>query len=386
MKSLISNSSVYRPVNWLDGMNINQTHFVMEQMSNLSLQMSVLQSCISPFNYGLIVNATKNSDCIWIDVNNNIGVNVELNHVKVLFPNGYLLEIQERDEKLGVYYAPIPNVEEECVVVLSVATDKRVSFGDPDPEELPVRKPFIIPEVSVSVVSVDKMSYSFYGQHCIVLGRLLNDGGSWVVDSNYIPPVHNIASFPNLVRVYQNFENYLSSIERSTTEVIQKIRQKKQTNELASILLDVSLHLNMFLVNEITVYKTCSIYQTPIEMLQSFIKMARLINNVLDTWQGCGRDEMMTYLSDWCDISEGEFEKLIQGLIHHKYDHNDINKSVSQVIKFADVISAMYTVLASLDYIGKKIETNLFVAEEKEEQREVVGTVRKKRKFSLLGN
>ncbi len=382
----MNRSKIYRPVNWLDGMNINQTHFVLEQMSNLSLQMSVLQSCISPFNYGLIINDNKINDCIWIDVNDNIGVNVELNHVKVLFPNGYLLEIEGRDENLGVYYASIPKVEEECVIVLSVAADKRMPFGNPDPEELPIRKPYIVPDVRVSVVSVDEMSQSFYGEHCVVLGRLLNNDGSWLVDVDYIPPVHNIASFPKLVRVHQNFENYLSSIERSTTEVIQKIRQKNQTNELSSILLDVSLHLNMFLVNEITVYKMCSLYQTPIEMLQSFIKMARLINNILDTWQGCGKDEMMTYLSDWCDITQGEFEKMIQGLIHHRYDHNDINKSVSQVVDFADVISAMYTVLASLDYVGKKIETNLFVAEEKAEEKETGGTVRKKRKFSLLGN
>ncbi|MCW3788875.1 hypothetical protein [Plebeiibacterium sediminum] len=387
MKTKSDNFKIHRPVNWLNGMNINQSHFVMEQMSNLSLQMSVLQTCISPFNFGLIVDNDRNEQNVWIDINGNIGVNIELSHVKLLFPSGYLLEFECRNENLGVYYASIPDTEKsDCAIVLSVVPHKRVSFGEPDVEEVPVRKPFIIPEINISVVGFDNIDQSYYGSNCIVLGRILNKEGVWLVDQDYMAPVHNISSFPELIRVHQNFENYLSSIERSTIEVIQKIRQKEQKNELAAILLDLSLRLNVFLVDEITTYKTLSIYRTPIEMLQSFIKMARLINNVLDFWQGSGRDEMMTYLSDWCDISQGEFENLIHGLIHHKYNHNDINKSVKQITYFADVITAMYTVLASLDYIGKKIDVDLFVAEEKDDIEEEIGVVRKKRKFSFLGN
>jgi len=378
---------IYRPVNWLNGMNINQAHFVKEQMSNLSMQMSALQTCLSPFNYGVIAEGSIGDKYIWIDINDNLGLNVELTNVRILFPNGYLLEVLERDENLGVFYAAIPeDVSQELAIVLRVNVNERIAFGNPDPEEVPIRKPCVVPKINLSLISVNEVNTSFFDNHSTVVGRLIKNEESWKVDSEYIPPVHNIASVSTLIRVHHNFENYLSSIERSTIEIIQKIRQKKQNNELASILMDVSLKLNAFLVGEITDFKTLGIYRTPFEMLTPFFKMARLMNNILDTWQSCGKDEMMTYLSDWCDISQGEFEKMIQGMIHHKYNHNDIKSSVRQVTYFADVISAMFTVLASLDYIGKKIDTNLFVAEEQEEDVLSAVTTKKKRKFSLLGN
>ncbi len=379
---------IYRPVNWLNGMNINQSHFVKEQMSNLSMQMSVTETFLSPYNYGIVTVGDNNDERIWIDINDNLGINVELINIRVLFPNGYLLQIEGRDEDFGVFYAKLPELQagDDCAIVLSVHPEDRTSYGNPDPDEIPIRKPFVVPGVNVSVVNINEVNATLYGQKYVIIGKLYNEDGSWRLDSDYIPAVHRVVDSPNLVRVHHNFENYLSSIERSTIEIIQKVRQKKQNNELASILLDLSLKLNVILVEEITGYKAEGIYRTPIQMLSTFLRIARLLNNVLETWQSCGKDEMMTYLSDWCDISEGEFEKLIHGLIHLKYNHNDINKSIQKATHFADVISAMFTVLASLDYIGKKIETNLFVAEEKDEEKVDTGTTKKKRKFSLLGN
>ncbi len=380
-------NKIYRPVNWVNGMNINQSHFVKEQMSNLTTQMSALQTCLSPFNYGFIVEEGKGEKYIWIDINNNLGINVELANVKILFSNGYLLEFLNRDENFGVFYSVLPeDKSQEYAIVLRVNVNDRVAFGNPDAEEEPIRKPYVIPKITLSLIGVNEVNSSFFDINSVVVGRLINNDETWVVDSDYIPPVHNIYNNSNLIRVHHNFENYLSSIERSTIEIIQKIRQKKQNNELASILMDISIKLNTLLVEEINEFKTLGIYRTPIEMLTPFFKMARLMNNVLDTWQSCGKDEMMTYLSDWCNISQGELEKVILSLIHHKYNHNDINSSVKEVTYFADVISAMFTVLASLDYIGKKIDTDLFVAEEQEENIPNSVTSKKKRKFSLLGS
>ncbi len=380
-------NKIYRPVNWVNGMNINQSHFVKEQMSNLSMQMSALQTCLSPFNYGFIVEEGKGEQYIWIDINNNLGINVELANVKILFSNGYLLEFLERDENFGVFYSVLPeDNSQDYAIVLRVNVNDRITFGNPDAEEEPIRKPYVIPKITLSLISVNEVNSSFFDVNSVVVGRLITNYETWVVDSDYIPPVHNIYNNSNLIRVHHNFENYLSSIERSTVEIIQKIRQKKQNNELASILMDISVKLNTLLVEEIIEFKTIGIYRTPVKMLTPFFKMARLMNNVLDTWQSCGKDEMMTYLSDWCNISQGELEKVILSLIHHKYNHNDINSSVKEVTYFADVISAMYTVLASLDYIGKKIDTNLFVAEEQEENIPNSVTSKKKRKFSLLGS
>ncbi len=382
-------NKIYRPVNWVNGMNINQAHFVKEQMSNLAMYMSALHTCLTPFNFGVISVRSKRDKYVWVDINNNQGVNVEFANVGILFPNGYLLQFSERDESLGVFYSVIPKTEScDLALVLRIDVNDRVSFGNPDPEEEPIRKPYVIPKISLSLIDFNDVNTSFFDPHSVVVGRLVKEGEIWSVDSDYIPPVHSINDDLSLIRMHHNFENYLSSIERNTIEIIQKIRQKKQNNELALILMDISVKLNSILAEEIVAFKVIGIYRTPVEMLTPFFKIARLMNNILDTWQSCGKDEMMTYLSDWCNISQGELEKVIQILIHHKYNHNDIYSSVKQVTFFADVISAMFTVLASLDYIGKKIDANLFVSEEHEEEEGILSSVttKKKRKFSFLRN
>ncbi len=378
-------SSVKRPVNWLNGMNINQSHFVEEQKSFLSYQMLMLQNQITPFNYGVFVHG--NDHQLWIGINNNSEINVELNYMTVLFPGGYLLEIEGRDENLNVFHATLPKNDmfEEYAVVLSVNTNERIPYGEPDENEVPIRKPYVVPDVNLSVVSIDRLKEAGHGDHFILIGRLLYADDVWMVDDTFVPPAQRIVAVSSLVKQHHVFENHLSSIERSSIEIIQKIRQKKQDNELATILLDISIKLNDFLGDVITDFKSYGINRVPLDLFTPFMKIARLIQNVLDTWQGCGKDEMLTYLADWCDISQGEFENLIQDMIEHKYRHDDIFSSVRVTTRFADVISTMFTVLASLDYIGKKIETSLFVAEENEKLVvEEAGTTKKKRKFKLL--
>ncbi len=377
--------NIYRPVNWLNGMNINQSHFVTEQMSNLYYQMSVQQNLITPFNYGFFAHSEGYQ--LWMDINDNMEINVELNYVSILFPGGYYFNVEGRNENLNVFNALVPKdgVSDEYAVVLSINTEERMPFGEPDTKEIPIRKPFVIPGIRVSVVALASFKEEFRDHQYIIIGRLINDGEAWIVDNNYIPPVQRVAGHPYLVKQHHMFENHLSSIERSTIEIIQKIRQKKQDNELATILLDISIKLNDFLVNVITEFKSCGLYNPPVNLFVPFMKMARLIQNVLDTWQGCGRDEMMTYLSDWCDISQGEFENMIRSMITHKYNHNDISDSIQLTTHFADVISSMFTVLASLDFVGKKIDANLFVAEEQESLFvEEEGTTRRKKRFNLL--
>lgn len=380
-------NKTYLPVNWVNGMNINQSHFITEQKSNLAFQMQGFRNQITPYNYGMsLINIAENN-YIWIDVNNNLEIEVELKNLSLLFPNGYVLNIDVPDNEIGKYACNISQLQEnnEAWIIISVNAFKRVSYGEPDVDESPVRKPFIIPEVKISVVDAyEKFDASFWNHH-LIIAKLIKQNESWSVDRKYIPPVQKTIGNPVLNNQHLINENYLSSIERSTIEIIQKIRAKKQDNDLSKILIEMSMNLNQYLSQTITKLKQVNAYEPPLYQIVYFIEMARIINNTLETWQGCGRDEMLTYLADWCDISQGEFETMIQSVITHKYDHNNIRKSIDVITSFADTVSSMFAVLASLDYIGKKIETNLFVAEEQDDIVEE-GTTKRKRKFSLLGN
>jgi len=73
---------------------------------------------------------------------------------------------------------------------------------------------------------------------------------------------------------------------------------------------------------------------------------------------------MINYITEWCDLTQGQFESSIAELLQLSYNHSDINKSLVKITEFAKTLSIVFSKLAKLDYIGKKKETNIFVKEE----------------------
>ncbi|MCH5688648.1 hypothetical protein LWM68_32985 [Niabella sp. W65] len=46
-----------------------------------------------------------------------------------------------------------------------------------------------------------------------------------------------------------------------------------------------------------------------------------------------------------------------------RYNHNDINENVNSIIQFAKVVGKLFSTLSSLEFIGKKKESGIFVKE-----------------------
>lgn len=73
---------------------------------------------------------------------------------------------------------------------------------------------------------------------------------------------------------------------------------------------------------------------------------------------------MINYITEWCDLSQGQFDNAVAELLQLPYNHSDINSSLIKITEFAKTLSIVFSKLAKLDYIGKKKETNIFVKEE----------------------
>ena len=92
--------------------------------------------------------------------------------------------------------------------------------------------------------------------------------------------------------------------------------------------------------------------------------MARVFKNTLDQYIGTGKEELINYFMEWCDLNQGELENLITNLTTHKYNHENINDTVEITAAFTKSISSLFHNLSRLEYIGKKREANIFVKEE----------------------
>ena len=105
--------------------------------------------------------------------------------------------------------------------------------------------------------------------------------------------------------------------------------------------------------------------QPPVEILGSIAVFARIIRNTIDSNSSAGKEELLNYFTNWSDLKQGDFEKLLVYCINFDYSHVEIQTSLEQFGEFVQIMNSLFTKLESLAYIGKKKETSIFVKEDK---------------------
>lgn len=379
---MINDTQICLPVNWVDGMNINKKHFIAQENSFIKNSMGLAGLSISSLSFGIV---RSEKDFLWMDIDNDLQLLVNFKPLDIIFPSGYQYNIVDGKDFTKDFKCDLPQSESDAIyyVILSVNPFSRQPIGMADVAESPIRKPFVTPEMKISIVGEEELSEALLGLNHLVIGRIAKMDASWEIDSDYIISSVFILSNPSLFDVYKRVEIYLSSIEKFSSSIINKIRLKKQDNPLAKTLNEICCKLLDFMSVTLSKYRISTPYCSPVEMVILVMDLARITKNSLDGWQGCGKDEFMTYISEWCNVNEGEFEDALNQVIKHRYDHNKIDFSVEIIVNLLSLLEQMLHTLSGLEYIGKKIETDLFVKEETLMEEEIDGstTAKKKRPF-----
>ncbi|WP_303463257.1 hypothetical protein [Tamlana sp. 1_MG-2023] len=272
------------------------------------------------------------------------------------------------------------NVENKTwYIVLSVNPFKRIPIGYSNPEEEPVRKPFVIGAYQISLVSESEINNQEVGLNSVTIGKVYTDGDHARLIEDFIPPCTSVQSHPDLRYAFLEVDTFFNGMELYCTQVIQKIYQKKQANDLAKMVLALSNDVLTYLRAVITTYRINDKYASPVEMIIKLVSLARTIKGSLDLHVGTGKENLLNYLTDWCDVNQGAFENVLDDMISLEYLHNDINVALQKVSGFTALMSSLFKKLNELEYIGKKSDSNIFVKEDVivEEQ------VKKRRRFFM---
>lgn len=146
-------------------------------------------------------------------------------------------------------------------------------------------------------------------------------------------------------------------------QIAQKIHTKNQTNKLATIIEQMTDRMLYYLATEINHFRWLTLYSTPAEMLVSVVGFARMLKNFIDARSGVGKEELLNYFADWCNVSQGEFETVFSEVINTEYNHNQIGDSVVKVERFMKTLEDLFAILNRLDFIGKRRDGSIFVSE-----------------------
>ncbi|OUL61762.1 hypothetical protein [Flavobacterium sp. AJR] len=362
------------PVNWIDGMKINKSHFLSMQDNVSELVSDAIGIHTTPMSYGLLDlgNQNRESTKITLGIDNHKLLRVRVEECHAITPNGSRIEISKSHTDTLDLQVPYPEdtyqiKDGEQLVLLaciSVNSMKRIPFGEPDPEEVPPRYPYSQPEYKLHLIKAEDFRSGIgYGGFYLAIGKVLV-GDTTILDDAYIPPSMTVACHPKLVDMQAQIARSFGQIEVYSVQIAQKINRIQQTGLLANAMLQLADNTAYFLGNCLTQFHWVSLYQHPSSMLSTVVSFARVMKNFIDSKSGAGKEELLNYFAEWCDLSQGDLETLFTSLINTGYNHVYIDKTATPTMNFLVKIEKLFETLSKLDYIGKKKENiELFVAE-----------------------
>ena len=365
------------PVNWIDGMKINKSHFLdVQNFVSDSIRDSV-GIHTSMMNYGLLPVAEPIKMNLIIDNHKLLRIKVEECHA--ITPNGSRIDIGTSESlSLSIPYPEAVRElkENENAVLLaciSVNHFKRTPYGEPDPEENPPRYPYTHPEYSLNLIPEDELKNTIgFGANYLTIGKILVSAGESKIDDNYIPPSVSVSSHQKLQDLYTEIDRFYGQIELYAVQIAQKIHAKKQSNDLAVMMEMMSDKTLNYLGMEINRLRWMSPHTPPANMLLSVVALARVLKNFIDARSGAGKEELLNYFAEWCNVSQGDFEVIFSETINTDYNHNQIDRVISKITRFMKTLEDLFSILSRLDYIGKKRDGSIFVSENTDEREAVI--------------
>lgn len=382
----------YFPVNWIDGMKIGKSHFIAQDNAWRDALNDAAALNVSPVRFGILPSSFAGEDNfnVKISLDNQDTLRVSVLACQAVTPGGIRISLPvlatlATPETDGVPASSFrfseAKAEAAWWVVLMVHPFERKAAGSPDLSENPPRFPYILPAHTVEVVSESQYSQYAYHPYAVTIGKVAVNGNDVRVEHDYIPPCFSINSYQDLVSLHAELDQFMATLEIRCVQIVQKIFQKKQQNEISELVQFLCDRMILYLGQAITNMRWTMIHESPASLFACIASLARVMKNSVDLRIGSGKEEMLNYLTEWCELKQGELESMLTNLANIRYDNNDINKNIQKVALFVKVTARLFETLSKLEFIGKRKESGIFVKEERTGYTEKPQQPQAKRRF-----
>lgn len=363
----------YFNVNWVNGMKIRKEHFIQQENSFDDKLKDLAAGFLTRFNYGLIPvwNEKEVSFKVAFKTDNQKFLRVTVFELRAFTEGGARIEIVNPDNPvefsadLSFQMESAKNAQaKNYFILLTVDLFGKETFGELNDEEEPPRFPYSKPSLKISVVPENELSQLTISAYSLSIGKLEILPDRIQVLGDYIPPCMSTRSHSRLIDFHANTDKFFNQVEADLISIINKIKEKGQDSSLATSVLLLSENLlNFVSVNNLNI-KWHLPDLPPVRIFELIASFARLLRNSINCLTAASKEELLNYFTNWTELKQGDFEKLLVYCINFNYDHREISISIDQFSEFIQIIASLFTKLESLTYIGKKKETNIFVKEQ----------------------
>ncbi|MFB6454617.1 hypothetical protein ACE38W_05040 [Chitinophaga sp. Hz27] len=355
-------------VNWVNGMKIQQQHFVLLENAMLERVASAAAITLHEQNFGLLTQEPAKASCeLTHDMDGSW--KLRLLHCNGITPDGLHIQLPLLPPVTGfvmpgITYHPLPESSETCFVIVEQHIYERIPVGDIDTTELPYRNPAAIAEIHLKIIAANIMDQVGVGPGQIVLARILSAHQKPVIDQQYIPPCMYITSHHLLIDYFNDVHHYLSEIMLYANEIIRHIRMRENNQDLAACILEICKGMGDLISYLLPELAHITRFQGPVYL---FTMLSKVTGNfqMLTTYRiGQWREQVFNYFALWLDITPGVFESMIWAARNIEYYHLDIAGSLKPGLDLLSILHKLTKNISQLEYIGVKPDNKIFVKEE----------------------
>jgi hypothetical protein len=342
------------PVNWIDGMKINKTHF--NQLTEFAFDAIRDATAIglNDLNFGLLEPLSKGESCtVFVD-----SERIEVRDCRAVTRGGMRIELSGGGQN-GLITSSKPLQQDsfftstsEWFVVLKVNPFARQAVGEPNAQESPLRQPFTEPSFSVELVRTEDATSADFAAFALPLAKIKYERAGITRDEHYIAPCAKLKCSEDLLSWHKTFEGQLREIEKFVWDIIRKIHDKRRHKSTTPLAEDVFV-LCEKMVSHIAAtsddYRLIYPDLPPVHTVSYFCKLARVIGGSMKLAQN--KAYLVEYLRNYVkDIQAGTFEERVDEMCNLTYNHLDISLSLQQINAFLQQLLALFSRLAQLDY------------------------------------
>lgn len=365
----------YLPINWTGSMKFSEAHFIENEQSIYDAIRDTISISINTYNYGVLPPFLGQNRSIDIQINQRSGsdqfVQIVLNGLNAVTSGGLRISINPKYDTEAVMYTHSfaaeafsgTNDEQIFDVVLRVIPEERVPVGDPDPEEVPPRVPYVGPKYVLNVLPANQGNSD--GATHLTVGRIIRHGDQFLIDENYIPPCTAVISHPILLQYYRNFGDALSTLQADSLKIIAKIQLRHQHPGLSGTINMLCRELLSYIADIQFEYQNMVRHQPPIVMIGCFSTLASRLLVVVNCFSTVEREELLNYFYQWIDVTPGNFGRVLAQCAGIIYQHQNSYESIDSIAKFLDMLGVVWKRLSTLEYIGQR-KDNIVITEQSE--------------------
>ncbi len=363
----------YFHVNWQNGMNISKEHFIQMENAFTAEIADARGVLLNNINYGLfpVGIGSQGSVKTVIKIDNQKFLRVRIFSCQAVTRSGARIDILEEhqlpelESDISMLLDQAGSEGEYFYILLSVNAFNRQPFGELNTFEEPPRHPYTIPGYGISLVSEKDLLAQSVQPDSLIIGKLKIEQGVPEIAGNYLPSCMTVKSHMRLMEFCEMTEKIFSQLELNLLSIIRKINEKNQDTSLAKSVGTLSENLLNYISENHLRLRFEIPNQPPVFLFMYIANAARVIRNTIDSDASANKEELLNYFTNWSELKQGDFEKLLVYCINFEYRHFDTLLSVEQFGEFLQIIARLFEKLEALTYIGKKKETSIFVKEQK---------------------